>query len=174
MPGSNWKLSRHDRISSTWRHRLNFPVHTMLRSVAFSTIFPNNFSIILSVSNYLLVFIYIFTVLQILLVLWSYTFIGREIYLLYLHGGCNLLVHSAPWIIMPLAGVAQLSEGKITVNYSLSFCNKKAAEGSVRSAVTNQSFGLPAVPISSVETDSQDTYNGWIAGCYHHPVLPSS
>lgn len=61
---------------------------------------------------------------------------------------------------MPLAGVAQLSEGKITVNYSLSFCNKKAAEGSVRSAVTNQSFGLPAVPISSVEPDSQDTHNG--------------
>lgn len=61
---------------------------------------------------------------------------------------------------MPLEGVVQLLEGKITVNYSLSFCNKKAADGNVRRAITNQSFGLPAVPISSLETVSQDAHNG--------------
>jgi len=61
---------------------------------------------------------------------------------------------------MLMVDVVQLLAGKITVNSSLSFCKKKATDGSVRRAITNQSFGLPAVLISSSGTVSQDTHNG--------------
>lgn len=60
---------------------------------------------------------------------------------------------------MLMVGVVQVFEGKITVNSSLSFCKKKATDGSERRAITNQSFGLPAVLTSSLETVSQDTHN---------------